>query len=180
MRKHKIFFILLFLLIYNKNVLAENLNELFLKLKNSDNLSTAVNLEKKIWNHWIKNGSNEKSNIKMYQGIQLLNNGKFEKALNIFLKLCEIEPKWSEPFNKVATIKFLQKDYNASIFYIKLTLQKEPRHFGAISGLIQIYINLKKYEEALKNIDHVSKIHPFIGIKKLKPFLLNRLNKREL
>ena len=67
-----------------------------------------------------------------------------------------------------------------SIKYIKLTLKKERRHFGAISGLAQINLRLGRFENALKNIDQVLKIHPFVGIKKIKPLLLEKLNKKEI
>ena len=68
-------------------------------------------------------------------------------------------------------------DYLSSVYYIKQTLLLEPRHFGAISGLTQINIALKKYDKALKNLDYVTSIHPFITIKKLRPLILNMLKK---
>ena len=116
----------------------------------------------------------------MNKGIIFLNNGDLDNALKVFLNLCNVEPEWAEPFNKVATIKFLQKDYLTSIKYIELTLKKERKHFGAISGLAQINLSLGRFEKALKNINQALKIHPFIGIKKLKPFLLKKLKKREI
>ena len=74
---------------------------------------------------------------------------------------------WQNLKTKNLTIKFLQKDYLTSIKYIKLTLEKERRHFGAISGLAQINLRLGRFENALKNINHVLQIHPFISIKKI-------------
>ena len=116
----------------------------------------------------------------MKKGINFFNNGELENALNIFLNLCKVDPEWAEPFNKVATIKFLQKDYLTSIKYIKLTLEKERRHFGAISGLTQINLRLGRFQSALRNINQALKIHPFIGIKKIKPYLLENLKKKEI
>ena len=84
-------------------------------------------------------------------------------------------PHWAEPINKIATIKFIMGDYISSVHYIKQTLILEPRHFGAISGLTQINIALKKYDKALENLDYVTSIYPFIAIKKLRPFILNML-----
>ena len=96
----------------------------------------------------------------MSKGVKLLNNGNLNKALEVFLDLCEVEPEWAEPFNKVATIKFLQKDYLTSIKYIKLTLEKEKRHFGALSGQGLVQIKLKNYEKALSSYERVKKIYP--------------------
>ena len=71
-------------------------------------------------------------------------------------------------------------DYLSSAYYIKQTLFLEPRHFGAISGLTQINIALKKYDKALKNLDYVTSIYPFIAIKKLRPLILNMLKKSSI
>ena len=180
MRKIKYIFIILFSIFISSNSSSDELNILFLKLKNAENFSEAANLEKKIWNIWITNGSNQKNNLEMNKGIMFLSNGNLNNALKIFLNLSKVEPEWAEPFNKVATIKFLQKDYLTSIKYIKLTLKKERRHFGALSGLAQINLRLGRFENALKNIDQALKIHPFIGVKNIKPLLLEKLNKKEI
>ena len=180
MKKIKIICIIFFSFLISSNSISEELDYLFEKLKNAENFSQATKLEKKIWNIWITNGSNKKHNLKMNKGITFFNNGDLNNALKIFLNLSEAEPEWAEPFNKVATIKFLQKDYLTSIKYIKLTLEKEKRHFGAISGLAQIYLNLGRFENALNNINKALKIHPFISIKKIKPFLLEKLKRKKL
>ena len=180
MKKIKLIFVILFLILVNSHSNSNELNYLFFKLKNAENFSEAINIEKKIWNIWITNGSDQRNNLEMSKGVILLNNGKLNNALKLFLNLCKVEPEWAEPFNKVATIKFLQKDYLTSIKYIKLTLEKERRHFGAISGLAQINLRLGKFENALKNINEALKIHPFVGIKKIKPLLLEKLNKKEI
>ena len=180
MKKIKLICIILFSLLVSSHSISDELDYLFVKLKNAKNSSQAINLEKKIWNIWKTNGSNKTNNLKMNKGIIFLNNGNLNIALKIFLDLCKADPEWAEPFNKVATIKFLQKDYKASVKYIKLTLEKERRHFGAISGLAQINLRLQKFEDALRNVNHVLKIHPFIGIKKIKPFLLEKLKTKEI
>ena len=62
----------------------------------------------------------------------------------------------------------------------KFSREKERRHFGAISGLAQINLRLGKFENALKNINDALRIHPFISIKKVKTFLLDKLKKKEV
>ena len=161
---------------FSHNAYSSELDNLFLKLKQSTNPALAMDYEAKIWNLWLNNGSSKKSNSQMQRGLELLQNGKLDRALSLFKNLSKEDPIWAEPINKIATIKFLQGDYIGSINDIKLTLKLEPRHFGAISGLVQINIILKEYKQALKNLDYVLKIHPFIGIKKLKPYIQNLLN----
>ena len=171
-----IFFIIIFISFFH-NAFSSELDNLFLRLKQSENPMLAKNYESKIWKLWLNNGTSDASNTQMQKGVDLLNNGKLDQALTIFIDISKKDPKWAESYNKIATIKFLKGDYLGSINDIKKTLKLEPRHFGAISGLVQINIILKKYEEALINLEYVLKIHPYIGIKKLKPYLKKLLNK---
>ena len=175
---NKIFTILIFIFVnFSNNSYSSELDNLFLRLKQSENPILARNYESKIWKLWLNNGSSDASNTQMQKGVDLLNNGKLDQALTIFRDISKKDPKWAESYNKIATIKFLKGDYLGSINDIKKTLKLEPRHFGAISGLVQINIILKKYEEALINLEYVLNIHPYIGIKKLKPYLKKLLKK---
>ena len=174
-----LFFIIIFISFFH-NTFSSELDNLFLRLKQSENHMIARNYESKIWKLWLNNGTSDASNTQMQKGVDLLNNGKLDQALTIFIDISKKDPKWAESYNKIATIKFLKGDYLGSINDIKKTLKLEPRHFGAISGLVQINIILKKYEEALINLEYVLKIHPYIGIKKLKPYLKKLLKKSSI
>ena len=71
-----------------------------------------------------------------------------------------MDPEWSEAWNKRATLLFLMKDYQKSLDDISKVLDLEPRHFGALSGRAQIYIDLELYQKALKDLKDAKKIHP--------------------
>ena len=173
-------YFLFFLVAYSylmSNAFSSDLDQLFSELKNAPNSISAKLIENKIWKKWSIIGNDEFSNLQMKRGVVLLENGKLDKALDLFVNLSKKLPRWAEPINKIATIKFIMGDYLSSVYYIKQTLLLEPRHFGAISGLTQINIALKKYDKALENLDYVTSIYPFIAIKKLRPFILNMLKK---
>jgi len=162
------------------NVYSSELDNLFLKLKLSDNVVLARNYESKIWKIWLNSGSSDSSNNQMQIGLKLMKNGQFLHAQKVFEEISIKDPNWAESYNKIATIKFLKGDYSGSINDIQKTLKLEPRHFGAISGLVQINIILKNYEQALKNLEYVLKIHPNIGIKKLRPYIKKLLKKSSI
>lgn len=159
---------------------SSELDNLFLKLKLSDNAVLARNYEIKIWKIWLNSGSSDASNNQMQIGLKLMENGQLVHAQKVFEEISIIDPNWAESYNKIATVKFLKGDYSGSMNDIKKTLKLEPRHFGAISGLVQINIILKNYEQALKNLEYVLKIHPNIGIKKLRPYLKKLLKKSSI
>ena len=156
---------------FSHNSYSSDLDNLFLKLKQSDNAVLARNYESKIWKIWLNNGSSDASNNQMQIGLKLMENGQLVHAQKVFEEISIKDPNWAESYNKIATVKFLKGDYSGSIIDIQKTLKLEPRHFGAISGLVQINIILKNYEQALKNLEYVLKIHPNISIKKLRPYL---------
>ena len=116
----------------------------------------------------------------MMKGVDLMQKGKLYDALKLFVNLSESDPNWAEPINKIATIRYLQGDLYGSIRDIQLTLELEPRHFGAIAGLAQINLALGRYTDALKNLDFAIDIHPYIGIKNLKPIILDLIEKSQI
>ena len=174
-----LFFIIIPISFPHKSYSSE-LDNLFLKLKLSDNAVLARNYESKIWKIWLNSGSSDASNNQMQIGLKLMENGQLVHAQKVFEDISIKDPNWAESYNKIATIKFLKGDYPGSINDIQKTLKLEPRHFGAISGLVQINIILKNYEQALKNLEYVLKIHPNIGIKKLRPYLKKLLKKSSI
>ena len=174
-----VFFIII-LISFPHYAYSSELDNLFLKLKLSDNAVLARNYESKIWEIWLNNGSSDASNNQMQIGLKLMENGQLVHAQKVFEEISIKDPNWAESYNKIATIKFLKGDYSGSINDIQKTLKLEPRHFGAISGLVQINIILKNYEQALKNLEYVLKIHPNIGIKKLRPYLKKLLKKSSI
>ena len=47
----------------------------------------------------------------------------------------------------------------------------EPRHFGALSGRAQIFIELGEYQKAINDLKKVKKISPVISSNKITPEL---------
>ena len=98
------------------------------------------------------------------QGDLLIKQKDYEKAINIFSLIISIDSSWAEAWNKRATVLYLSGRYEDSIEDIKKTLQLEPRHFGALSGLGLNQIELKNYRAALKSYEEVQKIYPTMEV----------------
>ena len=171
----KIIYILIFNLIFILNTNAKNhnliqvaeLNKLFKDLSKINNAQDGDILEKKIWAVWNKHPNQKNLTEKLELGTNLMYQGQYDYALKVFTNIIETDPDWSEAWNKRATLLFLMKDYQKSLDDISIVLDLEPRHFGALSGRAQIYIDLELYKEALKDLQDAKKIHPVIGGNKL-------------
>ena len=142
--------------IYHKN----KLEKFFMDLKKSTNIDEAVSIEKNIWSLWNLHPKNKFLTNKLELGTELMENGQHKYAYKIFSNIIFEDPNWSEAWNKRATVLFLMKEYDLSLIDIEKTLDLEPRHFGALSGRAQIYIDLKEYRKALDNLMKTKEIYP--------------------
>ena len=88
--------------------------------------------------------------------------GDYEYALTVFNNIINTDPNWSEAWNKRATLLYFMKKFEKSLADINKVLLIENRHFGALSGQAQIYIQLQKYELAIDSLRKARRIHPTI------------------
>jgi len=163
--KHQ--FIILFLFIFTSFAFAEisqtkQLKKLFNKLSKSNNVNTANLVEQKIWTVWHKHPKNINLTDKLELGTELMYQGDYKYALQIFTNIIKTDPSWSEAWNKRATLLFFMKEYQRSLDDIDKVLAIEPRHFGALAGRAQIFIELQEYQKAIKDLKRAKKIHPII------------------
>ena len=81
-------------------------------------------------------------------GLQALSDGRNEDALVDFTKATEAQADFAEAWNKQATVNYLLGRYDVAVLDIQKTLELEPRHFGALSGLGLISLALGREREA--------------------------------
>ena len=115
------------------------LNNLFDQLFLSNNNAEASLVLSKIWDIWYI-AENQKIQIIFNDANQLMDRGKFDNAIDLFSRVIDESPDFAEGWNKRATVYFLIGDLNKSISDIEETLSLEPRHFGALDGLAEIYL----------------------------------------
>ena len=172
MKFSKIFLIILFINIFSSSVHSsqENvLNNLFNQLEKVKNSKSAALIEKKIWSIWNEHPTNNKLTEKLEFGTELMQYGDYNYALRVFNNIIITDPKWSEAWNKRATVHFLMSQFTDSLDDINKVLNIEPRHFGALSGQARIFIKLQKYEKAIKSIERALKFYPSFKSREMIP-----------
>jgi tetratricopeptide (TPR) repeat protein len=87
---------------------------------------------------------------------------KFDVALDFLDQVVTLQPTYAEGWNRRATVHFMMKNYGKSMSDIDHTLQLEPRHFGALSGLAQIMALTGHKQSALEAWQKVLAIYPMM------------------
>lgn len=136
------------------------LDALFEKLKGGSDEEARV-VERQIWQIWIEHKNPEIARL-MQRGIAAMAGDDEEEALETFNQIVSHDKGFAEGWNKRATIEFAMGDFAASIADVERTLVLEPRHFGALSGLGQIYLVLDNKKQALKAFRAALAIDPHL------------------
>ena len=138
-----------------------DLDFLFSALLKAENQEQGDLITNEIWKRWLSVDNSEISKL-LSAGISAMNQNNLFVALNLFDKVVEKEPKFSEGWNKRATVYYLLGDYSNSIKDIQKTLQLEPRHFGAMAGLAGIFLAQGDHETAEAVLKKTLSINPFL------------------
>lgn len=135
------------------------LHDLFSQLQMASSPTKASELEARIWSIWAEAGNPDID--KVYEiGTKALALGDLTTALKIFDTIVTKAPNFAEGWNKRATIYFMMDRYEESLADIDRTLELEPHHFGALSGLGLVNIKLDRDEAALDAFERVLKVSP--------------------
>jgi tetratricopeptide (TPR) repeat protein len=138
------------------------LGPLFAELKKTADPEVGSKLTEEIWGIWLET-SDPEARARLKRGGEEMDEEDFDAALGDFNKVVEIAPKFAEGWNRRATLLYLMGDFDGSVRDIEKTLALEPRHFGALSGLGLIYLQLEKDEAALKAFTQALEINPFLA-----------------
>ena len=142
------------------------LDGLFAKLKGATTTQQVGKVETRIWELWFSSGS-EEIDAMFRHGSMALGTGRLGQALSIFEALVELRPDMSETWNRRATVRYLMGDFEGSISDIAETLSREPRHFGALSGLGLCQLQLGNKADALEAFKRALVHHPHMPSAKM-------------
>ncbi|MSP48828.1 MAG: hypothetical protein EXQ95_05820 [Alphaproteobacteria bacterium] len=134
---------------------------LFDTLLRAPSTDVAETIEAEIWQIWCV-GSDEAGRRMMEEGIAALAGGRIEPAEITFGKPIAHDPDFAEAWNKRATVRFLLDDHQGSIADIEETLTREPRHFGALSGLGQIMMAEAEWVGATAALEAALRVNPHL------------------
>ncbi len=146
------------------------LDALFAQLKAAQSADEASAITLKIWQAWFSPNIPALAD-EMTQVAVASNAGALGAAKHLLDGIVAAYPDYAEGWNQRATIEYELGDMDASLADIAVTLALEPRHFGALSGRVLIYLKEGRHADALKDMIAALAIHPYLSEKQLFPEL---------
>jgi tetratricopeptide (TPR) repeat protein len=157
-----------------------NIDFLFGALKVAPDETSAKAVEDRIWAVWTSAG-NETTTLLMSRAKKAIDDKDYDLALRVLDAIIEIRPDFTEAWNRRATVYFMKKDYTNSLADISKVLAREPRHFGALSGLGLIMQEVGDDKHALDAYRKALEVYPRLkGVSDKVKTLTEKVEGRDL
>jgi tetratricopeptide (TPR) repeat protein len=114
-----------------------------------------------LWQLWHRSGYPQLDAL-LRQGIEAMERQELTEAEAIFTRLIDTAPAFAEGWNKRATVRYMVKDYTGSLADCRETLDRNPNHFGALSGQGLCHIALGQFREAADLFRRTLTVHPHL------------------
>ena len=138
---------------------TRNLDFLFEALKIAPNDASAKAVEERIWSLWMVSRS-DTANLLMTRVKTAIEGHDVDLAFKLLDAIIAIKPDYVEAWNRRATLFYMKKNYGQALADIREVLHREPRHFGALSGLGMILQDIGDDRHALEAYRRALAIHP--------------------
>lgn len=111
-----------------------------------------------LWRLWFR-GKESNDYVMLQQALALADRETVLKALNaVVIK----RPDFAEAWNQRAILHFQNRDFADAARDCLRVIRLNPCHFGALAGLANCLMHLRRHAQALKSFRRAQKIHPFM------------------
>jgi len=140
---------------------AGRLDVMFGRLARTTDERRAARIARHIMRRMTQSGSDTVDYLMQRAGLYMRAK-EYALALDLLDGVIRLRPGFAEGWNRRATVHFLMGNFGQSIADIEQTLQREPRHFGALSGLAMILRSMERKSDALAVMDRALAVHPHL------------------
>jgi tetratricopeptide (TPR) repeat protein len=109
-----------------------------------------------LWSLWFR-GENAAHSAALQRAIGLRDRDKALASLDALIRKA---PRFAEAYNQRAIVYFRMNEFEKAAADCEKVLQLNPYHYGALSGLGQAQLNLRKPQAALKTFRRAVQVNP--------------------
>ncbi len=142
------------------------LSALFEEAQAAPNQMAARDLSDRMWALW-SDAPDDHAQELLDEAMQRRRVGDYsgaEKAATALIAYC---PDYAEGYNQRAFVNFLREDYAAALPDLDETLQRSPRHVGALTGRALTLVALDRKAEAALDLRAALKLNPWLSERQL-------------
>lgn len=141
---------------------AEQIDFWFDQLANAADADAAARVELELQRLWLQSGS-PTADLLMAWAMDAFDAEDNNHALDLLDGVIALVPDFPEAWHRRAIVRFTLGDYPGAIADIEQTLIREPRHFGALAGLGQIFVRVGDEARAIDALNAALAINPFMA-----------------
>jgi tetratricopeptide (TPR) repeat protein len=138
----------------------EDEKPLLLRQLRSTNSEVREHATNRLWQLWFGAAGPEAEQRLLY-GERLMESKEYEQAETSFSDLIRDFPTFAEGWNRRATLRYLRREFEASLADCREVVRLEPDHFGAWHGTGLCLVALHRYSEAAQAFRRALEIQPF-------------------
>lgn len=137
----------------------ETLDDMFVELRRAKSVAAAGGIADRIKERWSRSESATVDLLMQWAG-EAMDRKDWPAAQDFLDQVVVLKPGFAEGWNRRATMHYLSGNLPKSMADIERTLALEPRHFGALSGMAAIFMDIGKKEQALAAYRRVLEVYP--------------------
>jgi len=116
--------------------------------------------EDALWAVWFRADTPEHN--RLLESVRLaIGREELVAAEVLVTRLIAAAPNFAEAYNQRAIIYFHQGRFRESVQDCQSVLSRNPYHFGAISGMAECQLRLKRHRDALETLRRALKLQPY-------------------
>ncbi len=159
---------------------AKGLDFLFGALKAAPDEASARHVEARIWAQWLQTPSDTTA-LLMMRSKAAMEAKQNDVALKLLDAVVKLRPDYVEGWNRRATLYYITKNYDRSLKDIEQVLVREPRHFGALTGLGKIMQDIGDEKRALDAFRKALAVNPHLeNVPELVKTLTEKVEGRDI
>jgi len=159
---------------------TKGLDFLFGALKAAPDEASARHVEARIWAQWLQTPSDTTA-LLMMRSKAAMEAQQNDVALKLLDAVVKLRPDYVEGWNRRATLYYITKDYDRSLKDIEQVLVREPRHFGALTGLGKIMQDIGDEKRALDAFRKALAVNPHLeNVPELVKTLTEKVEGRDI
>jgi tetratricopeptide (TPR) repeat protein len=137
----------------------QTLDDMFIELRKAKSAAAAGGVADRIKERWTRSDSATVDLLMQWAG-EAMDRKEWPAAQDFLDQVVVLKPGFAEGWNRRATMHYLAGNLPKSMADIERTLSLEPRHFGALSGMAAIFMDIGKKEQALAAYRRVLDVYP--------------------